>query len=299
MADPGGDFQHRSWSTPPDGGYNKGERDPCNHTETRIVKRLLALGFGLAALGVLVVVLLPYARRGQDEPPPRAPDPGPSGPPPLPSGVRQWVSVGGLPKNIAVFETVFWDPRDTISLRRLIRETPLVRDRTVLEIGTGSGLLSLCCLMAGARHVVATDVTSRAVANARYNAELLGVADRLEVRHVSLSDPGAYAVLRPGERFDLILSNPPWEDKTPRKIDDFAFYDEEFALLRSILAGLKDRLNPGGRALLAYGHVSAVRTLRRLAHEYGLTVRVLDDRDLDELPADFLPGMLLEVTPHS
>lgn len=38
---------------------------------------------------------------------------------------------------------VFWEPLDTVSLRKLILETPLVKDKTVLEIGTGSGLLSL------------------------------------------------------------------------------------------------------------------------------------------------------------
>jgi release factor glutamine methyltransferase len=259
------------------------------------VNRLWTGAFALTTGFLLGVLLLGCSREAKD--PPRQVDPPP---PSLPPGkVREWVSVGGLPRNIAVFETVFWDPRDTISLRHLIRYTPLVKDRTVLEIGTGSGLLSLCCLQAGARQVLATDVNKNAVENARYNAELLGFIKRFEVRLVPLNDSGAYAVLRPDERFDLILSNPPWEDKSPKTIDEFALYDEHFALLRSLLANLKQRLNPGGKALLAYGNVNAIRTIQRLAPEHDLEVRILDDRDLDQLPADFLPGMLLEVTPRA
>ena len=95
-------------------------------------------------------------------------------------------TVPDLDRPIVQMENVFWEPRDTSSLRRLIRETPLVRDKVVLEIGTGTGLLALCCLKAGARKVVATDVNPSAIANAAYNAELLGVDKRLETRWVQI-----------------------------------------------------------------------------------------------------------------
>src|SRR5436190_24325428 len=77
--------------------------------------------------------------------------------------VRAWERAPGFPGRIAVFETVFWEPRDTTSLRELIGTTSLVRKKSVFEIGTGSGLISLCCLAAGADRVVATDVNSVAV----------------------------------------------------------------------------------------------------------------------------------------
>ncbi|MCA8996082.1 MAG: 50S ribosomal protein L11 methyltransferase, partial [Planctomycetaceae bacterium] len=72
--------------------------------------------------------------------------------------IQEWVLVDDFDQRLALFPTVFWDPRDSFSLRDLIRETDLVQDKTILEIGTGSGLISLCCLKAGASHVVATDV---------------------------------------------------------------------------------------------------------------------------------------------
>lgn len=215
-----------------------------------------------------------------------------------PGEIKSWEYVEDLPLEIAVFETVFWEPEDTASLRALIRDTATVKGKTILEIGTGSGLLSLCCLEAGAGRVVATDVNRSALCNAFCNAQLLGHGDRMEVRRVPLDDAGAFSVVAESERFDLIISNPPWEDATPEAIDKYALYDRDFGLLRSLLAGLKDHLKPGGRALLAYGCTDAIRTLRKLAGEYDVEVRVLDDRDPDALADVFLPGMLLEVTPR-
>jgi methylase of polypeptide subunit release factors len=213
--------------------------------------------------------------------------------------IRSWEYVDGFPAKIAVFQTVFWEPRDTNSLRELIASTDLVRGKTVLEIGTGSGLVSLCCLRAGAVTVVATDVNPSAVENARYNANVLGVGDRLDARLVPLGSLSAFSVLKPGEKFDVIVSNPPWENAQPRTIDEYALYDADFQLLRSILSGARSRLNPGGRLFLAYGCRDAILTLEQLAGGHDLRVERLDERRIQDLPEVFIPGMLLEVLPRN
>ena len=43
----------------------------------------------------------------------------------------------------AVFQSIFWDPRDTTTFRALLRDSPMVAGKEVLEIGTGSGLLGV------------------------------------------------------------------------------------------------------------------------------------------------------------
>lgn len=211
--------------------------------------------------------------------------------------IRSWEYVDGFPERIAVFQTVFWEPRDTNSLRELIETTDLVRGKKVLEIGTGSGLVSLCCLRAGATSVLATDVNENAIENARYNANMLDFGDRFEARLVSTASPMAFGVLQEGETFDVILSNPPWENGQPNSIDEYALYDRDFKLLRSILSGAGSVLNPGGRLLLAYGCRDAILTLERLAVRHELGVRRLDDRRLEDLPEVFVPGMLVEILP--
>jgi hypothetical protein len=73
--------------------------------------------------------------------------------------------------------------------------------RRALDVGTGCGVLALVA----ARHsdrVIATDTNQRALNFAAFNAELNGVTN-VEFRQGSLFEPVA------GERFDLIVCNPP------------------------------------------------------------------------------------------
>ena len=70
--------------------------------------------------------------------------------------VQQTWTIDQLPEGEFVqFESVFWEPDDTISLRELINNEGIASDREVLEIGTGTGLISVLCLANSAKSVVA------------------------------------------------------------------------------------------------------------------------------------------------
>ncbi len=212
--------------------------------------------------------------------------------------IGRW-QVEDFDKDMVQFATVFWEAEDSVSLRKLIRETNLVRGKRVLEIGTGTGLISLCCLQAGARTVVATDINPQAVANARFNwfqLEIPKTTENFDVRLVDADNSGAFAVIASDEQFDVIISNPPWEDGEVQKVADYAFIDTHFELLESILSGLDQHLTPNGEAYLAYGCVAAIREIYRRAERHGLQVEKLDERELDNLENLFLPGMLLKIT---
>ena len=73
----------------------------------------------------------------------------------------------------------------------------------VLDMGTGSGV---CALFAArhARRVIAMDINAAAVRCAQINALMNQLHTRLEVRHGDL-----FAAVA-GERFDLVLFNPPF-----------------------------------------------------------------------------------------
>jgi hypothetical protein len=84
------------------------------------------------------------------------------------------------------------------SLAQLTMRAPVGR---ALDLGTGCGVQALH-LVAHADEVVATDVNARALELARFNATLNEV--EYDVRDGSLFEPVA------GERFDLIVTNPPF-----------------------------------------------------------------------------------------
>lgn len=115
-----------------------------------------------------------------------------------------------------------------------------------LDLGTGCGIQALH-LARHARRVVATDVSERALRLARLTAALNGV-DSIEFRLGSLFEPVA------GERFDQIVSNPPFVI-TPRA-DDVPSYEyrdgglEGDDLVATVVAGLAEHLVPGGTAQL-------------------------------------------------
>lgn len=211
------------------------------------------------------------------------------------AGIVRWVSVPELPRELVILDSVFWEPADTDSLRQRIVRESCVRNAHVLEIGTGSGLLSLCCLSAGASRVVATDLNPAAVDNVRENARELGGLERLDARLVPRRDPSAWSVIGADETFDLIISNPPWEDERPQSVEEFALYDPGFQLLQSLLGGARRHLRPGGRMWLAYGCRTAIQTVQQTAAELGLECALLDERRLEDLPELFLPGMLIEI----
>lgn len=111
----------------------------------------------------------------------------------------------------------------------------------VLDMGTGSGV---CAVFAArhARRVVAVDINASAVRCARINALLNRVDDKIDVRHGDLFDPIA------GERFDLILFNPPFLTGEPRNDRDRAW--RASGLGERFAESLDRHLKPGGAALL-------------------------------------------------
>jgi methylase of polypeptide subunit release factors len=116
----------------------------------------------------------------------------------------------------------------------------------VLDLGTGCGIQALHARRF-ADHVVATDISSRALDIARANA-LLNDVDGIEFRLGSLFEPVA------GERFDRIVSNPPFVI-TPRRhgVPAYEYRDGGMvgdALVETVLGGLSDHLEPGGTAQL-------------------------------------------------
>ncbi|MDP9417919.1 MAG: class I SAM-dependent methyltransferase, partial [Actinomycetota bacterium] len=106
-----------------------------------------------------------------------------------------------------------------------------------LDIGTGSGVQSLH-LTGHADRVVATDVSARALALARLSAGLSGVD--FDLREGSLYAPVA------GERFDLIVSNPPFVVSPAAR---FTYRDSGLPgdeLCRRLVAGAAGHLEEGG-----------------------------------------------------
>ena len=138
--------------------------------------------------------------------------------------------------------------------------TPRTRVRSALDLGCGCGIQTLY-LLRHAEHVVATDISERALAFTAFNAALVGVCvmgdpdagsggggGRLELLRGSLLEPVA------GRRFDLIASNPPFV-LTPPAVREaglplMEYRDAGGPVLPELVAGLREHLEPGAAAVM-------------------------------------------------
>ncbi|NLA09036.1 MAG: methyltransferase [Microbacteriaceae bacterium] len=120
------------------------------------------------------------------------------------------------------------------------------QEARVLDLGTGCGIQALHARRHAA-HVVATDISPRALWFTEFNAALNGVTG-IETRLGSMFEPVA------GERFDRVVSNPPFVI-TPRTegVPAYEYRDggmEGDAIVASFVEGVGAHLEPGGTAQL-------------------------------------------------
>ncbi len=124
----------------------------------------------------------------------------------------------------------------TLTLARLTVRKPI---DAALDLGTGCGLQALLAA-AHSRRVVATDLNPRAVAAARFNANLNGLDARVEARQGDL-----FAAVGDAEVFDSIVSNPPFV-AGPDTAHMFMSGGHESGACRLIAEGAPRHLAPGG-----------------------------------------------------
>lgn len=91
--------------------------------------------------------------------------------------------------------------------------------KSVVEIGTGSGVLALSAARAGARSVLALDINPAAVSAAEGNAARNGLSANVKARVSDL-----LSAVPADETFDVIISSPPSFSGEPRDMADRAWH---------------------------------------------------------------------------
>ncbi len=128
----------------------------------------------------------------------------------------------------------------------------------ILDIGTGTGCIAAALVknIFGATSV-AVDVSAHARWVARKNVRDLGLAGRIDVRRGDFNNPHMVR-----ERFDIIVSNPPYIADGDERVDLGAMHDPKLALyaknngLAAYVAIAKNAQNwitPGGKIYLEIG----------------------------------------------
>lgn len=148
------------------------------------------------------------------------------------------------------------------------------RSPKILELGTGSGAIAVALAFERPdAQIVATDLSAEALEVARANAALLAPG-RIDFRLGDWYGPVE------GERFDLIVSNPPYlRSEELERADAELAYEPALALdggadglqaLREVVRGAPDHLNPDGVLLVEHG-AGQGRAVRALLARSGFS----------------------------
>lgn len=148
-------------------------------------------------------------------------------------------------------------PETELLVELALARAPLDARYAIADLGTGSGAIALALASERANaHVLATDASADALAVARANAQRLGITNV----EFALGD---WCAALGDQRFDLIVSNPPYiaaddphlgeGDLRREPLTALASGIDGLDAIRRIVAETPHHLQPGGFLLLEHG----------------------------------------------
>ena len=127
----------------------------------------------------------------------------------------------------------------------LVEHMPKVKEKTVCEVGCGTGIFSIYAKKFGAKKVVALDINPFAVENTKENFKL----HSLEAK-VLQSD--VFNALEINERFDWIVFNLPYHGTKAKDDLEKAVSDEGYKTLKNFFQNVRDFLEPSGKVIVGF-----------------------------------------------
>lgn len=205
-------------------------------------------------------------------------------------------------RNFIVYPNVF-SPKyfpDTFWFEQNLKIQP---EDSFLEIGSGTGLISVMAAIKGAGKVTAVDINPAAVKNTTENVFLNHVSPKFRILEGDVFEP-----IPAGQKFDVIFWFAPFmhvnADKSSLTDLEKAVFDPNYVSLKKYLSGARHYLSQRGKLYLGYSPTHGdMDVLETLAKEYGWSVSVVA-REEEQLPVypgvdqvDFITVMLIELKP--
>jgi release factor glutamine methyltransferase len=150
-------------------------------------------------------------------------------------------------------------------------ESLKLKDKKFLELGCGSGLISIYAAHEGAE-VTASDISKRAVENALVNATRNNV--RINAFHSDLFTS------HPSQRYDYIVINPPYYAKNPTNESEYAWYcGEGFNYFELLFTQLPSFIEPSSEIVMVLTSGCDLDTISSIARKNNFEFEMLRERN--------------------
>jgi len=156
------------------------------------------------------------------------------------------------------------DPKRSYSTQSILDNFPDVRDKRVLDMGTGTGILAIKAAQKGAKHVLAVDSDIKAVNNATRNVEKVKLSNVILIKKSNLFEDV-------DGTFDVILANLPISE-------EISFGAKE--IVKRFLNHIRTYLNPDGIVLFSFADFGNVKEIESLFAKNKLLVKLSSENKL-------------------
>jgi len=167
---------------------------------------------------------------------------------------------------IKTFGKVYEPAEDTFLLISALEKLDL-KNKNILEIGTGSGIISLFAARL-AKSVVAVDINPEAISCAKENAA------QNKIGNIEFKESDLFKNI--DEKFDIIVFNPPYLPDEPLT-EDIALDGgpDGRKTIERFLKGAPKFLNPRGRILLLESSISSYEKTMQHFERTGFSAKII------------------------
>ena len=155
----------------------------------------------------------------------------------------------------------------------LAENIPDLAGKTVVDLGTGSGILAVVASLQGATKVYLLDTYNKAISLALENGERNGVRDRL----VHLPIGATMLPLPAGEKIDFIISNPAQLPLPHQAQENNPFYagPDGRSMIDALVREAPMKLSPFGHVLMTHNSLANLRKTLDMLKSNGMQPRIL------------------------
>jgi release factor glutamine methyltransferase len=170
----------------------------------------------------------------------------------------------------------------------------IVANKSLLEIGAGTGIIGISCALNGAK-VVMTDINPDAINVAKENVKSHDL-------NIPIIKSDIYDSLGVDEKFDYIFWSHPYNNWS-EPVEDMLLrsgLDYKYNSLKKYIEGAKNHLTPNGRLLLGTGNSADLETMVKLADENNYSIRILKAGEMPLAFGDYgrIINMIFQFDPY-